>query len=1031
MAPNRSKRWKVSKTRRPSAPATFERSTSDAGVRDKPATHRGESSGSARSVSHEMQPGPVDEPTPPEPARRNDHRSWLAASIALLLAALSSTLLWPWQGTGVSSERRAPSPETSLSTEARSVLRLLAGSSNPPAAVTAVAYVDGEALSSVEGSLPLDLPVPRGGHVLVVVDAPGRARFVQQVAPEEGRSLRIPLPPGARLSGVAVDERGSPVVRATVRVERADGSIALPWATVTDEEGRFSFDTLFEGAYHLDLWAPGHASISRPDVETGAEPLRVTMERVATVAGRVVNPDGSPADRARVVIAGSGLWPARQVETDERGHFRFSAIPPGVYEVRTFSDRAVADPRRGLVVEPGGRSFLTFSLREGVVLHGLVLDHAAHPIAGAEITVAGDTLDAAPRTTTTDRRGRFRVSGLTEHAHRVSVFAEGFVPVAARTWAPGERLEFRLEPAATIAGIIVDENLQPVEGARIEIFGEDERQQPVTLTADRGFRAAVFASQQSAGSLGPSTLAPMALEVTTGPIPPIPLPNGAEAALTVPETPLETRLARAHVSDAHGRFRVEGVPPGHIQVVARRDGLASASTRRIYVGSGAVRDNIEIMLAPAGRLVGRVVDDRDQGIEGVLLEIRSDQEPYPRVTFSDDRGDFELDSVVGELIVTALPQNQPAARARAEVAPRGEAHLEIRLEGDLVRLRGRTVDSRGFPIESVQLTVSSLRADAPYRRTLWSSGDGTFEVSGLPAPPLRIEGDDPRWAPARVDVFETEHEIQVVLSEGVRVSGSVFDGDHEPVEAEVELHRDDLPPEIFTARTSGDGTFSFDRVRPGDWSLRIRSPDHLVHLSAVSVERGRPRTLDPIHLEPAGSIEGTVVDALGTPIARATVGSADGLPSTRTDADGRFRLGGLEDGELDVWATHPAAGEGVQEGIRVYRGRETPGIVIHLSDRFDPERADSLPSRRRGVALIPARRGDVLVVGRVIAGSGAERAGLRSGDVLLEIDGEVPSTARDATRLLAGAPSVPALLRIRRGTREARLVVDRDTWLPD
>ena len=62
--------------------------------------------------------------------------------------------------------------------------------------------------------------------------------------------------------------------------------------------------------------------------------------------------------------------------------------------------------------------------------------------------------------------------------------------------------------------------------------------------------------------------------------------------------------------------------------------------------------------------------------------------------------------------------------------------------------------------------------------------------------------------------------------------------------------------------------------------------------------------------------------------------------------------------------------------------------------------------------------------------SGAARAGLRAGDVLLEIDGDAPRTALQALRLLAGSPSVPAVIWVRRGEREATLVVEREVWLP-
>jgi len=71
---------------------------------------------------------------------------------------------------------------------------------------------------------------------------------------------------------------------------------------------------------------------------------------------------------------------------------------------------------------------------------------------------------------------------------------------------------------------------------------------------------------------------------------------------------------------------------------------------------------------------------------------------------------------------------------------------------------------------------------------------------------------------------------------------------------------------------------------------------------------------------------GRVVDEQGTPVAGASVcvnreGLYDaGLASTRTDADGRFELTGLVEGEYDLEAS----------GLWLERGSSTPWIPIYL-----------------------------------------------------------------------------------------------------
>ncbi len=889
----------------------------------------------------------------------------------------------------------------------------------------------GDEIQSREQSpLPHTIVLPRGEEALLVVEVPGRARFARRVRFEEDAELRVPLAPGASLAGVVVDDRGEAVAGAVILLEREDVPLP-PWTTETDDEGRFVFDTLDRGPLGLRVASRGHGAVARTGVQPDGDSLRITLERVGSIAGRVIDENGSPRADATVVVAGSGLWPARQVRSDRAGRFRIPDVPPGIYEARAHAGSLVAEPRRGLEVGPDSRLFLTFSLRPGAVLTGIIEDSETHePIEGAEITVAAEALDIAPRAATSDATGRFRVAGLRSVMHRVSVYAEGYVPVTALEHSPGQTLTVTLTAGGTLIGVVLDADHRPVEGATLEVLGEALDHQPLAISGQRGFRGAVFASQ-----LEPMG---MALEVTQGPVPAIPLEphSGPELGLSVglPAAAGERRLAASHVTDAEGRFTIAGIPPGRVQVVARRPGLASATTARLYVAAGTTRDDLELVLAPAGRLVGLVVDEREVGVEGVLVEVRSDREPHPRVAFTDLEGRFSLASVVGELSVTARPNGRPAVRGRTSVAPGGESELTLALEGELAPLFGRTVDERGFPVGGVQVAITSLRAEAPHRATLFSAEDGTFVARGLPAGPWRVVATSSRYAPSTVDVFDAAEEAQITLARGAQVRGTVLDDfSGEAIRASVTLIRDDLPPERLVTRTRGGGRWSIPRARAAAWTVVVEAEGFLGYEAPLVISEG-PRgpedvELEAIRLEPGGRIEGAVVDALGHVVPRARV--AAGGRHTRADGRGRFALDGLAGGHRSVVASHPAAGESDPVDVRVLTGRETPGVVLHLPERFDPSRASALEGRRRGVAIELTRIDSETRVERVISGSHAERAGIRAGDRLLSIDGVTPADLAEARRLLRGSPSVGAILSVGRGVREATLHVRREVWLPD
>lgn len=913
---------------------------------------------------------------------------------------------------------------TSLPVGPTVLLELRTDPSSPlPRARIVLETAAGETIIRHEGPLPIVMEVPRAVPLLLLAEAPGRARHHEMLRLEGDRTLHLTLGEGARITGRVVDERGEAISGATIRISKSDTE--RPWLTQTSDDGRFTVDTLHEGVHHVVASARGHVSAARVEVETGSAPLEITLERVSLVAGRVIRPDGRAAADASVVIAGSGIWPARRVETNAEGRFRFGDIPPGIYEVRASAGDLVAEPRRGLEVAPGKPAFLTFALREGFALRGIVRDAASGaPIEGAEITVSGQALDVAPRTATSGTDGRFTIRGLTPGAWLVSAFADGYVPINAREHESRAPLELALDPAATLAGVVLDEDGRPLEGATIEVIGDTAERQPIAIGPEAGFRASVFASHGS-----PLTVGPGALEVTEGPVPPIPLGPTEHALSPLPPSTEEIRARTGFVSDENGRFRVSGVPPGRVQLIARAPGRAPASTARLYVTAGSERDDLKLVLRPAGRLRGTLEDSRGDPIAKVLVEVRSDREPYPRFTFTSDEGDFEIEDVFGELSVTAMPQGRPPLRSIATVGSGETVEIALVLEGELHNLGGRTIDERGFPIARAQLTVVSLRPDSPFRRTYFAADDGTFTLAELPAPPWRIEASDPDYAPSRLDVARPTDRLEVILATGAEIRGSVVDDyTNEPVEARVLLLRDDLPPELRETRSGPDG-FRFTRVPTGRWLLRIESEAHLAVEQEVELsERGLD--LDAIRLTPAGWLEGTVVDALGAPVRGAKVFLEDGGPSALTDAAGEFVLRRAPPGVVRVRAEHPAAGEGRSTPQRVLVGRETVGVVVRLSERFDPERAEALPGRRRGVALeVEGRRGRI-AIRRVIGGSHAERAGLRAGDVLERIDGETPESAAHAARLLRGPMGVAAVLDIRRGERRATLLVERESWLP-
>ncbi len=989
-----------------------------------------------------LEPEPPEEPGEPSPpparpgagARR---RRIVAAVGALWLALLAVVALrgpladlgegpgTGEPGAGAATERvgrlrvRVRDAEGTPLADAR-VAASIPRQGRTPVVAEARAGDDGQA--TLEG-LPL-------GVGRLTVSLPGFEKLTRtvRIRSEEHGILDLELPPGGALEGAVVDEEGAPIAGATVRSRPEDDDAVPPWEAATDREGRFAFDTLRRGMQRLEAEAEGYDTTGRR-VGTGETELRLVLRRTGEVAGIVSLPDGAPAEGAQVVLAGSGVWPARRIETDAAGTFRITGVPGGIYEVRASRGTTVAEPREGIHLGPGQRMQLHFRLAPGATLRGAVVRaEDDSPIAGAEVLVGEDALAFTPAAVRTGEDGTFAVSGLRPVPHRVSIHAEGYVSVVAEAREPGgDPARFALRRSAILAGVVVDEQDRPVAGAQVEAVGTAESGGELTLSgAELAFREALFHAQLE----GPLPVEPSGeLGVTLGAVPPIPLGDGgAEGGPPAP--------AGSFVTDSEGRFRLTGVPPGRLQLVARHPSYAPGESAPVLVTEGSVREEITIRLPAGGSIDGRVVDERGFPIGHVRVEMHGEHEPYPRMALAAEDGTFRFEGALGTTTLTAYPSDRPAARKTLPVRSGEELEVELRLEGELVILAARTVDSRGFPVPGVRVTLRSLRASTPVRRVALSGEDGTLELVGLPPPPWRVEAEHDDYASVVLaQVGSAEEELRVTLPSGAAIRGEVRDGweDAAVAGALVTLRGG---ARVRRTRTDAEGKFELPRLPAGDYELLVEHEGYLPAGRPVALAAGpvglEDLEIEPVELARGGAVSGEVVDAVGAPVAGAEVAWGDPpgwAEAVRTDARGGFSMHGLPPGDVSVVARHPAAGETEQpERARVRAREETPGLRLRLAERFDASDVELGGGRRTGVAVAVRDAGDEVRIASVVPRSRAARGGLRPGDVMVSVDDEPALTAAHARAMLRGPAGTEAIVEVRRRGRTTRIPVEREAY---
>ena len=298
------------------------------------------------------------------------------------------------------------------------------------------------------------------------------------------------------------------------------------------------------------------------------------------------------------------------------------------------------------------------------------------------------------------------------------------------------------------------------------------------------------------------------------------------------------------------------------------------------------------------------------------------------------------------------------------------------------------------------------------------------DAAGLAAT-LRVQASG--YVPFTTELDPVPERVSVTLTPGLRVSGRVTRvRGREPVAgAEISLLQ---AGQRASAKTDNRGEYTLDGVALGAAVLSVRHRDFSAETWDVTIEPGLrdglARELEPIDLVEPAFASGTVVDASGAPVRGARVGvglvpafvpaGAAMAGLVETDALGRFELRGLAPGRVTLSAYATGYGRGSLSAVELRAGDGATGLVIAL----EPSRAGAEPPPPANVAVTLGERraGDELevVIVNVAAGSEAERAGVRSGDVLWSVDDELVLDMADARRALGGSIGSDVILELER-----------------
>ncbi len=894
-----------------------------------------------------------------------------------------------------------------------------------------IAYEAARGATDAHGQVTLD-KLPRG-EAWVLANSAGRARASSHSLLVQRRDLDLVLPEEHSFDVTVKDPEGHPIEGAIVE---ARGAEPLPIGATTDAAGHARVGRLAQGPWSFTVQKAGYdkATLRSKDGETVA----ITLHRLGSILVHVLRADGSPARDARVQIAGSALWPAREGKTGDRGIAKLAGLYSGSYALRATSTTHASATELALALGPGEDKELTLTLLAGRMVTVLAADsdsEDAAGISGARVVLTEGGLSPFPLEALTDRSGHATLGPIAAGGAFVSARADGYVPVNKPVPEPlTDQVKIVLVKAGVLSGRVTDARGFPIAGATLEVVGTDALGGPIADDPKkRRFRDAQF----DAVLPGPSALVPAGeLGVLPGPVPPI--PKVGERVLGFSPPGALPSLDAPWVTKADGTFELSPVTPGRVRVLVRHPEFVEALSDAVSLSPGGRKDDITIVLRRGGELEGRVVDASGRPVAGARLEVVATRGSFARTTRAATDGTFAFSSVPDACTLDVYRDEDalhPSRRVSAIVPEEGKRNLVITLPDERDPITVSVRDGRGFAVAAAQLTLLSLDPSIPLRETAFSDERGDATLQGALGLPARLEARAPGHAPKVSRHEALGAHVDVLLEEGVTAIGTARAArGNSPLSATVAVYTD-LGP--VTASPAEDGSFEFKDLAPGPARVVVRAAgfapvERQINLAATA--SGRPTDLGKFDLETEAIAEGVVVDGRGDPVAGARVAKDRAptfLPTGKpvgvaiADAKGRFSLGELAEGTIWLEAYAPDVGTG-RASAHVNAGRTTGDVKLVL---VPTGKTAVEPAATGGVAVtLGEASGEprVVVIVAVAPGSEAERGGLRPDDVLLTVDGASVSTMEGARAKLSGPIEQDVVVKVSRQGKPETLRVSRE-----
>jgi len=542
---------------------------------------------------------------------------------------------------------------------------------------------------------------------------------------------------------------------------------------------------------------------------------------------------------------------------------------------------------------------------------------------------------------------------------------------------------------------------------------------------------------------------------------------GAEVALA-----LEDGATTAITSDGEGRFRYLPDRAGRVVIasITRAGYLPFApewghSPIELMARPGVRVVDVVIYLIPAVDYTGLVVDAAGAPVAGARVRIidlpAGEQElvSIPDRFTSNRKGEFVFHAPDFALLEARADGHGPG-RARLDgkailshklvirLPPAGGAADQLGSAG----ITGQVVGGDGQPLPGalVRAEVTGRKGDdaelvAAARAV--TGDDGRFALPGLDAGLYAVTATDGVRAPAHAEVALAAGQTgsaRLVMAAGAVLRGVVVDTRGEPVPAfTVVVFRNEglaVVPAAVRTVIDRDGLFAVEGLAAGGYRVQATAHGHAPSRTVDGRAEVPPEKAPAVvvALPDGGTLTGLVRSEGGGPLDGARVSVEGGVgegtspvpfaASAVTDASGQFTLRGLAPGRRSVVVAAYNHHETIMSGLDIADGAVIGPIEVVLT----PVKEGEEPTTELvGIGAVLAAQGEALLVQRTLPGSGAEKAGLVAGDLIVSVDGTpVNQLGMDgAIQAIRGPIGTSVMLGVKRASSSARepvmVVVER------